>query len=196
MPIIASSLVVSGPKITLIPKQYSIVMNHIIVSVTCTDNTVNHQRDKCIVIVPNCKYTCTEQDGYALLKTNLGTKTVCEYYCDEDIKSFFIKRKSEHQYLNGKEHGLCTRWYDNESNTLEQEIEYVDGKKHGKYRKYHNISSSSSTTLSGQKLHGEGQYVDDVLQGTFCWYWNSDGNKLKSQITYVDGKQQGLCREW
>ena len=86
------------------------------------------------------------------------------------------QKRSESNYVDGKENGLTTSWY--ERGQKEFEINYVDGKENGLVTTWYE---------NGQKK-SESNYVNDKKHGLWT-HWSENGQK-ELEINYVDGKQQ------
>jgi len=91
-------------------------------------------------------------------------------------------RETETSYLNGKQHGLYKKWWDN--GQLKLKCMYVNNKKHGLYEKWHeNGQLKEECTYVSDKEH-------DLLKE---WYNNG---QLKKECTYNNGKKYGLYKIW
>lgn len=91
------------------------------------------------------------------------------------------QKKNESRFVNGKEDGLSTTWFEN--GQKRRELNYVNGQleelvewdKHGKKR-------------------AEGKYIND--QKDRLWTeWDQNGQKIK-ELNYVSGQTEKLWVEW
>lgn len=104
------------------------------------------------------------------------TKTEKTYYPDGHLLSSI-------QYRFGKENGKTRYYYDN-PNTLEIEVEMKNGKRHGEFNRYY----------ENGYLDTHCQYVNDSIEGVET---NYTANGMKAQeFTYVRGVKNGPHRAY
>ena len=80
----------------------------------------------------------------------------------------------EHNYVNGKIHGLQRNWYSN--GQIFEEVNYVNGKIHGLQRNWY----------SNGQIFEEVNYVNGKIHGLYR-YWHSNG-QLSEEVNYVNGQ--------
>ncbi|MDT8400492.1 MAG: hypothetical protein RQ743_02265 [Bacteroidales bacterium] len=132
------------------------------------------------------------EDGYHVFKYPNGTVSSEGYISDGKPdgywKSYYVTGviKSEGRRRN---HLLDSIWvfYGQTGDTLEK-IDYLYGKKSGYYLKYKRDRSYGLYVWSSEL------YAADKRQGTAYLYY-PDGS-VKQTIPYIDGKKQGLSREY
>ena len=124
----------------------------------------------------------------------------------EEYYSTNGQKKSETNYIDGKQNGLFISWYEN--GRKENEENYEDGKQDGLATIwYENGQKKSETNYINGKVNGlyslwyengqkktEINYKDGEVNGLFTW-WYENGQKM-SETNYIDGKVNGLTIEW
>jgi len=119
---------------------------------------------------------CFESDGYLMcLKYGRISGKVTSKYMSE-------KKKSEADWVDGKQDGLEVLWHEN--GEKESEVNFKDGKLEGLATWWHE---------NGEK-ESEYNFKDDMKDGLET-QWHENGEK-KSEFNYKDGKLEGLATWW
>jgi antitoxin component YwqK of YwqJK toxin-antitoxin module len=142
----------------------------------------------------------------------INCRLVRTYYESENYEN---KIDEEYFEINGKKHGLYTR-YDLEGCMI-RIIEYIDGKKHGQYIEYYHFNNNifykcnfNNDIKVGQSVfyHENGQidnichYKNGKKSGMRYWYYITQSlehcnrlydiyGTLKKSCNYIDGLCQG-----
>jgi antitoxin component YwqK of YwqJK toxin-antitoxin module len=100
-----------------------------------------------------------------------------EKYTGEYIWTFSNgKKRKQYNFIDGKKHGICIDYYNNNKNTINKKIEYQYDKYHGKYEIY-NKKTGYIMQLTN--------YFNNVPDGEFkLWH---DNGKLKEERIYQHG---------
>lgn len=106
-----------------------------------------------------------------------------EKYTGEYIWTFSNgKKRRQYNFIDGKRHGICIDYYNNNKNTIHKKIEYQYDKYHGKYEIY-NKKTGNIIQLTN--------YFNNVRDGEFkLWY---DNGKLKEERIYKHGVSTYNC---
>ncbi len=86
------------------------------------------------------------------------------------------------EYVEGKTHGLCSRWF--ADGTISYESEYIQGKKNG----------STKTWWRNGNLRSESQLQAGISQGVQR-QWYKSGHLFKVR-NIINGKEDGLQQSW
>ena len=112
-------------------------------------------------------------------KFNVVYKTI-----DKFSKKYRPDKKCEHNYKNGKKHGIF-KAFCKKTKQLYVQSNYVNGRQHGQYRKWKKTG----------RLYVQCDYVDGFENGIYKQWWPKTG-QLHVQCNYVSGLLHGQFRVW
>lgn len=117
-----------------------------------------------------------------------------------DWSDYNGRKRSEIKYKNGKKHGICREWTDDNGGDTYSETIYKNGKLNGKqtswYPPYSRVCALRRCIMSNdnKQKSQEKYYKNNKLEGiSICWYKN--GGKSCEKI-YKSGRLEGNVKEW
>ena len=148
-------------------KQTLLIITALMLVVGCSKEPINYET------------TLVERDGVFYTKDTNKPYSGQVFSLYEDGE-----KKSEGTIKEGKWDGLWTEWYEN--GQKKQEGTYKEGQQ-DVFRTYWDNDGSK---YEGKMIRKDGE------DGTFLFWYDNEKTKIQTQISYKNGKMDGLCTVW